>query len=79
MNIPNLLLVNAKPSLNGKGIILHFRETEGDHAILDINKLISDTNAKSISEVTVLEEIIEELNTPILFEHFETKFIYIEI
>jgi len=77
LDVPNLLLVNAKPSIIDENIILHLRETEGDHAILDINKLKVETGAKSIKEVTVLEETVNELNSPLLFEHYETKFIQI--
>ena len=72
-----MLLVNATPSENGDGIILHVRETEGDHAILDITKMLQQTGASSIFEVNILEEEIEELNGPFLIEHYETKFIKI--
>ncbi len=75
INTPNLLLVNAKPSLDGDGVVLHLRETEGDHAILDVNKLLQESGVSSISEVTILEEELQILNSPLLFEHFETKFI----
>lgn len=75
INTPNLLLVNAKPSLDGDGVVLHLRETEGDHAILDVNKLIQESGVSSVSEVTILEEELQRLNSPLLFDHFETKFI----
>ena len=76
---PNLLLVNARPTESGDGITLHLRETEGGHAILDVNKLISQTGASSISEVTILDDEIKVLNGPLLFEHYETKFIEIKM
>jgi hypothetical protein len=74
----NLLLVNASVSLDNSGIILHLRELEGDHAILDIRKLKEETGALSIHEVTVLEEEIQELSSPLLIEHYETKFILLK-
>ncbi|MBK8701943.1 MAG: glycosyl hydrolase family 38 [Saprospiraceae bacterium] len=77
LDVPNLLLVDAKPSLDGKGIVLHLRETEGDHAILDVARLKSETGATTIREVSVLEEEIKPLDRPLLIEHFETKFIYL--
>ena len=77
ISLPNLLLVNAKPSEKGDGIILQLRETEGDHAILDITKMLQQTGATSIFEVNILEEEIEELNGPFLIEHYETKFVKI--
>ena len=67
VDIPNILLVNAKLSSNGKGIILHLRETEGHHATLDIDQLKKEIGAVSISEVNVLEEVLQTLQeTPII-------------
>jgi len=75
IDVPNLLLVNSAPSADNKGIVLHLREIEGDHAILDIRRLMEETGASSIQEVNILEEELAELNAPLLMEHFETKFI----
>lgn len=75
LGVPNLLLVNATPSVDGKGIILHLREVEGGHAILDVRKILEETGALSIHEVSVLEEELELLTGPLLIEHYETRFI----
>lgn len=75
LDLPNLLIVNMKPSIEGDGIIIHLREVEGDHAILDINKIKQETNVNEIVEVNVLEEEMQELTAPMLIEHFETRFI----
>jgi len=75
LDVPNLLLVNTTPSLDGKGIILHLREVEGGHAILDIRRLQEETGALSIAEVSVLEEELSQLTAPLLIEHYETRFI----
>lgn len=77
LDVPNLLLVNLSPAVEGEGIILHLREVEGDHAILDIGRLLKETGASSITEVNILEEEISTLTAPLLIEHFETKFIKI--
>ena len=61
--------------MDGKGIVLHMREVEGGHAILDIRQLLEDTKASSVQEVNVLEEELSTLSSPLLIEHFETKFI----
>jgi hypothetical protein len=71
----NLLLVNASVAMDNSGIILHVRELEGNHAIIDIRKLKEETGATSIHEVGILEDEIEELTSPLLIEHFETKFL----
>lgn len=75
MDLPNLLLVDTQLGEDGQSIILHLRETEGDHAILDVARLKQQTGATSISEVNVLGEEIKTLERPMLIEHFETKFI----
>jgi hypothetical protein len=78
IDVPNLLLVNATPSLDNKGIVLHLRELEGDHAILDVRWLMEETGAIAMYEVNVLEEALKELSSPLLIEHFETKFVKLE-
>ena len=75
IDIANLLLVNASLSLDGRGVVLHLREIEGDHAILDVTRVISETGATSIELVNVMEESLELLNGPLLIEHFETAFV----
>ena len=75
LNALNLILVNTIPSVDGKGIILHIRETEGDHARINIDKLLEETNAIKAIEVNILEEELYELENELLIEHFETKFI----
>jgi hypothetical protein len=75
LGVPNLLLVNSTPSLDGKGIVLHLREVEGGHAIVDVRKLQEETGALSIEEVSVLEEQLSVLTAPLLIEHYETRFI----
>ena len=75
LDVPNLLLVNTTPSMDGKGIVLHLREVEGDHAILDARRLQEETGANSIEEVNVLEEKLSLLTAPLLIEHYETRFI----
>ena len=37
LDIPNVLLVEARPSDAGDGVILHLREVEGKEAVLDVN------------------------------------------
>jgi len=73
--VSNLLLVSSRPSPGGNGILLHLRETEGDHAILDITKLLQNSNIKSVFEVNSIGEELRELTSPLLIEHFETKFL----
>ncbi len=75
LGVPNLLLVNTTPSMDEKGIILHLREVEGGHAILDVRKLQEETGALSIDEVSILEEQLGQLTAPLLIEHYETRFI----
>ncbi|NJX14388.1 glycoside hydrolase family 38 C-terminal domain-containing protein [Tamlana crocina] len=76
--VDNLLLVHARPTENNDGVILHLRETEGDHAILDINKILENSGINEVYLVNSLGEIIKKLTAPFLVEHFETRFILLK-
>ncbi len=76
--VDNLLLISSRPTPDGEGILLHLRETEGDHAVLDITKLLQNSNIKSVYEVNALGEELQQLTTPLLIEHFEAKFILLK-
>jgi glycosyl hydrolase family 38 len=74
---PNILLISARPSLDGKGIILHLRETQGERAEIGLEK-ITTKNYPSAIEVNVLEEEINKIDGQLILEPFETKFIYLK-
>lgn len=76
--VDNLLLVHSRPTETGDGIILHLRETEGDHAILDINKFLQNSGIAKVFLVNSIGEKLEELTEPFLIEHFETRFILLK-
>ncbi|WP_203256909.1 glycoside hydrolase family 38 N-terminal domain-containing protein [Hyunsoonleella ulvae] len=76
--VDNLLLVHARPTEANDGVILHLRETEGDHAILDINKFLENPGISEVYLVNSLGEKIEKLTAPFLVEHFETRFILLK-
>ncbi len=59
-------------------MILHLRETDGDHAILDVPNLLGQTGATEAIEVNVLGEEIKLLTKPTLIEHFETQIRIVE-
>ena len=75
LDFPGLILINARPSMDDKGIILHLREVEGGHISLSKEKIQQETGASEIMEVSILEEKIQNLQDKIKFDHFETKFI----
>ena len=77
-DLPNLLLVSARPLADDKGVLLHLRETEGGHAILDVPRLLEQTGATQAIEVNVLGKEIKHLNRPTLIEHYETKFVLLK-
>lgn len=79
LNTPdNLLLVSSRPAFDGDGVILHLRETEGDHAILDITNLLQNPNIDSVFEVNAIGEELQQLTSPLLIEHWETRFILLK-
>ena len=74
----NILLVSSKPTKDGKGIILHLRETDGKPASLDLTNLFNIEKNKKFTQVNVLEEKIKQLSEKIDLLPYETKFIKIE-
>ncbi|MBL7829352.1 MAG: hypothetical protein JNJ57_22135, partial [Saprospiraceae bacterium] len=75
LDIANLLLVQVTPSLDNQGVILHLRETDGNHVSLNIDEIVRQLGAKSASEVNVLEEKLSDVSGKLWFDHFETKFL----
>jgi alpha-mannosidase len=55
----NVILVNARPALDGRGVILCLREVDGKPATVDISLRIPGKKVKSVEEVNVLEEPID--------------------
>ncbi len=75
----NILLVSSIPSKDGKGIILHIRETDGKPASIDLSNLFDTEKNITISKVNVLEEKIKELSGKIGLLPNELMFIKAEI
>ncbi len=75
----NILLVCAKPSQDGEGIILHLRETDGQSAKLSVILPLTDDRRLSLTEVNVIEEIIGETEESILINPWESKFVKLRI
>jgi len=73
--VPNLLLVNTTPSMDGKGIVLHLREVEGSEASLDVQRLRAETGAVAAEEVSILEEPISQINESLGIGAYGTKFV----
>jgi len=69
----NILLVSSKPTKDGKGIILHLRETDGKPASLDLTNLFNIEKNKKFTQVNVLEEKIKQLSEKIDLLPYETK------
>jgi hypothetical protein len=78
-NGDNILLVGAKPSQDGEGIILHLRETDGKPAELSVILPFIDSRRQSLTEVNVLEEIIGEPGQSIRIKPWESKFVKLNI
>ncbi len=75
----DLLLVNARPALDGKSLFLHLRETEGQPATLDVEPWSRHPRVEAVVEVNSLEEKIRVLSAPWLIQALETKFLRLEL
>jgi hypothetical protein len=73
---PNVLLVNSRPSFNGKdAVILHFRELEGKQADISLSSVVKGRQVKTVSVVNAMGKKVEPGTTSIQFNPFEVKFI----
>jgi len=74
----NVLMVNARPSFNGNGIVLHLRETAGQTALLPLGVLLGDKKTSRATVVNVLEEALPLIDQPVLLKPFESKMVKLE-
>jgi hypothetical protein len=77
----NVMLINSRPAFNGtKNILLHFRETEGKPANINLELQTVNRPVKSIKQVNITGEKMQDLNVKnIAFNPNEVKFIEIEL
>lgn len=73
----NVMLINSRPAFNGtKNILLHFRETEGKPANINLAAQIANRPVKSVKQVNITGEKIQDLDAKnIVFNPNEVKFI----
>jgi len=69
----NVLIVNARPATDGKGIIVHLREVEGKRADVELD--CPGHRMSRIDTVNVLEETIETDVSKLRLDPFEVKFL----
>jgi alpha-mannosidase len=74
----SLLLVSARPSLDGKGVILYMREIGGRPFDWDLSGIVSGNDRRLVSEVTVLEEPIRSIPDRLSFRPYEAKWLKVE-
>jgi len=73
---PNVLLVNSRPSFNGKdAVTLHFRELEGREADIFVGSLVADRPIKMVTIVNAVGKKVSEGNSSLHFAPNEVKFI----
>ena len=75
INFPNILLINAKPSIDGNGVILLLRETSGKSTEIEINEILKNNKYNKVSVVNALEYDLQALISKLVFKPFETRFV----
>ncbi|HOA72441.1 MAG TPA: glycoside hydrolase family 38 C-terminal domain-containing protein [Phycisphaerae bacterium] len=75
----NLLLIEARPSTDGDGIVLHWREIEGKPATWHVADQPFAASVAGVDEVTVLEQPIRSGVRSVSFEPYEAKFVKITL
>ena len=72
---PNLVVVQARPTRNGEGILLHLREVEGKPATITEEEVPAAAGIQGADEVNVLEEPIQQGVESLTFKPYEVKFL----
>ncbi len=74
----NLLLVETRPAEAGDGIVLHWRETEGRPATLDMESQPFADRVRKVEVVDVLERPLQEVRS-VSFAGHEAKFVKVTL
>jgi hypothetical protein len=75
VRVPNIVLVEARPTAIGGQIILHLREVEGKPATISQEQVSTWTELGRADEVNVLEETLRDEIESLSFNPFEVKFV----
>ena len=78
INVPNILMVEAKPDREANSVILHLRETNGKSATVSREDVNTSAELTGADEVNVLGETIEGGIESVSFKPYEAKFIRVK-
>jgi len=76
---PNLLVVEYRPAIDHKGIVLHLREVAGQHAALARKDIVAATRISRVDEVNVLEQPLRTKLDTVTFQPWESKFLKLSL
>jgi len=79
MDVASLILVAARPSRHGVGIVLHLREVEGKPVSMETSAWTFRGGPVRVREANVLSQSMGEAAEVVRFEPFETKFLLVEL
>ena len=75
VTLPNVVIVEARPTRNGDGILLHLREVEGKPATITEEEIPAAAGIQGADEVNVLEQPIQPGVESLTFKPYEVKFL----
>ena len=75
LEVPNIVLVEARAAKDGVGVILHLREIEGKSTTIEQGNVITSGAIQKGDEVNVLEETVESDIQSLTFKPYEVKFV----
>ena len=78
IDVPNLMLVAARPTSDGNGMLLHLREIEGKPARLATQGMKLAGKPSRVREVDILERETARAVGPIEFAPFETRILIVQ-
>jgi hypothetical protein len=75
ITLPNVVIVEARPTRNGDGILLHLREVEGKPATITEEEIPAAAGIQGADEVNVLEQPVQQGVESLTFKPYEVKFL----
>jgi hypothetical protein len=79
IDAPNVLMVNAKPSRDGLGIVIHLRELEGERTQLSIPHTFKKGGSATFTRVNAVGKRIGKKRSRLVLEPYESVFLRIDL
>ena len=79
LDVPNLVLIDARPAYHDESVIMQFREVNGKKAQIDWRSEALRSRVTKVDEVDVIEQTVRKNIKELVFEPYEVKFVKVKL